>query len=102
MSFLNLCLVTLGSFGFLFLTAKLIGHKQTAQIDSRWPKEYDLLYSLPEMGSNFLNGENLQRNKQIFMKVIAFFFASCYNRYRNTCDCNRGPQENQERSGGEM
>ena len=33
MSFLNLCLVTLGSFGFLFLTAKLIGHKQIAQLD---------------------------------------------------------------------
>lgn len=33
MSFLNLCLVTLGSFGFLFLTAKFIGHKQIAQLD---------------------------------------------------------------------
>lgn len=33
MSFLNLCLTTLGSFGILFLVAKFIGHKQIAQLD---------------------------------------------------------------------
>ena len=33
MSFLFLCLTALGSFGALFLAAKLIGHKQIAQLD---------------------------------------------------------------------
>lgn len=33
MSFLILCLTALGSFGALFLSAKLIGHKQIAQLD---------------------------------------------------------------------
>lgn len=33
MNILNLCLVTLASFGVLFLVAKLIGHKQIAQLD---------------------------------------------------------------------
>ncbi len=33
MNLLNLCLVTLASFGVLFLVAKLIGHKQIAQLD---------------------------------------------------------------------
>ena len=33
MSFLRLCLTALGSFGVLFLSAKLIGHKQIAQLD---------------------------------------------------------------------
>ncbi|WP_295584291.1 DUF421 domain-containing protein [uncultured Oscillibacter sp.] len=33
MQFLTLCLTTLGSFGALFLAAKLIGHKQLAQLD---------------------------------------------------------------------
>lgn len=33
MSFLILCLTTLGSFAVLFLVAKLIGHKQIAQFD---------------------------------------------------------------------
>lgn len=33
MSFLRLCLTALGSFGALFLSAKLIGHKQIAQLD---------------------------------------------------------------------
>ncbi len=33
MRFLALCLTALGSFGVLFLTAKLIGHKQIAQLD---------------------------------------------------------------------
>lgn len=33
MSFLLLCLTALGSFGALFLAAKLIGHKQIAQLD---------------------------------------------------------------------
>ena len=33
MSFLSLCLTTLGSFGVLFLVAKFIGHKQIAQLD---------------------------------------------------------------------
>lgn len=33
MSFLVLCLTTLGSFAALFLAAKLIGHKQIAQLD---------------------------------------------------------------------
>lgn len=33
MSFLRLCLTVLGSFGVLFLSAKLIGHKQIAQLD---------------------------------------------------------------------
>lgn len=33
MNILNLCLVTLASFGVLFLIAKLIGHKQIAQLD---------------------------------------------------------------------
>ena len=31
--FLRLCLTTLGSFAALFLSAKLIGHKQIAQLD---------------------------------------------------------------------
>ena len=33
MDFLTLCLTALGSFGVLFLVAKLIGHKQIAQLD---------------------------------------------------------------------
>lgn len=33
MNILNLCLVTLASFGVLFLVAKLIGHKQISQLD---------------------------------------------------------------------
>lgn len=33
MNLLNLCLVTLASFGVLFLIAKLIGHKQISQLD---------------------------------------------------------------------
>ena len=33
MNFLGLCVTTLGSFGTLFLTAKLIGRKQIAQLD---------------------------------------------------------------------
>ena len=33
MSFLILCLTTLGSFGILFLVAKFVGHKQIAQLD---------------------------------------------------------------------
>ena len=33
MRFLVLCLTSLGSFGALFLIAKLIGHKQIAQLD---------------------------------------------------------------------
>ena len=33
MSFLTLCLTSLGSFGALFLVAKFIGHKQIAQFD---------------------------------------------------------------------
>lgn len=33
MSFLVLCLTTLGSFGVLFLVAKFVGHKQIAQLD---------------------------------------------------------------------
>lgn len=33
MRFLTLCLTALGSFGILFLVAKLIGHKQIAQLD---------------------------------------------------------------------
>lgn len=33
MNFLLLCLTALGSFGFLFLVAKFIGHKQIAQLD---------------------------------------------------------------------
>ena len=33
MSFLTLCLTSLGSFGTLFLVAKFIGHKQIAQFD---------------------------------------------------------------------
>lgn len=33
MSFIKLCLIALGSFGTLFLVAKLIGHKQIAQLD---------------------------------------------------------------------
>ena len=33
MSFLELCLTALGSFGALFLVAKFIGHKQIAQLD---------------------------------------------------------------------
>lgn len=33
MNFLILCLTALGSFGVLFLTAKVIGHKQIAQLD---------------------------------------------------------------------
>ena len=33
MPFLTLCLTTLGSFGALFLAAKMIGHKQIAQLD---------------------------------------------------------------------
>lgn len=33
MSFLILCLTTLGSFGILFLAAKFVGHKQIAQLD---------------------------------------------------------------------
>ena len=33
MNILNFCLVTLASFGVLFLVAKLIGHKQIAQLD---------------------------------------------------------------------
>ena len=33
LSFLILCLTALGSFGVLFLVAKLIGHKQIAQLD---------------------------------------------------------------------
>ena len=33
MNFLILCLTSFGSFGALFLIAKLIGHKQIAQLD---------------------------------------------------------------------
>ena len=33
MQFLTLCLTTLGSFGALFLAAKVIGHKQISQLD---------------------------------------------------------------------
>lgn len=33
MNILNFCLVTLASFGVLFLVAKLIGHKQISQLD---------------------------------------------------------------------
>ena len=33
MSFLMLCLTTLGSFGVLFLVDKFVGHKQIAQLD---------------------------------------------------------------------
>ena len=33
MQFLTLCLTALGSFGTLFLIAKVIGHKQIAQLD---------------------------------------------------------------------
>lgn len=32
MNILNFCLVTLASFGVLFLVAKLIGHKQISQL----------------------------------------------------------------------
>ena len=33
MNFLTLCLTALGSFGVLFLAAKVVGHKQIAQLD---------------------------------------------------------------------
>lgn len=33
MEILKLCLTTIGSFAALFLSAKIIGHKQIAQLD---------------------------------------------------------------------